>query len=44
MWFTPILLATPEAEIRRISVQNQPRRIVCKTYFDPTQKMAGGVA
>jgi hypothetical protein len=28
---TPIILATQEAEIRRITVQNQPRQIVHET-------------
>jgi hypothetical protein len=27
-WLTPIILATQEAEIRRITVQSQPRQIV----------------
>jgi hypothetical protein len=27
----PVILATQEAEIRRISVRSQPRQIVCKT-------------
>jgi hypothetical protein len=27
-WLTPEILATPEAEIRRIAVQKQPRQIV----------------
>jgi hypothetical protein len=27
-WFTPVILATQEAEIRRIAVQRQPRHIV----------------
>jgi hypothetical protein len=30
---TPVILATQEAEIRRIAVQNQPRKIVHKTLF-----------
>jgi hypothetical protein len=29
----PIILATQEAEIRRIAVQSQPRQIVCETLF-----------
>jgi hypothetical protein len=28
---TPVILATQEAEIRRIKVQSQPRKIVCET-------------
>jgi hypothetical protein len=27
----PVFLATQEAEINRITVQSQPRQIVCKT-------------
>jgi hypothetical protein len=34
-WLTPIILATQEAEIRRITVQCQPREKVHKT---PSQK------
>jgi hypothetical protein len=30
-WFRPIILATQEAEIRRISVRSQPGQIVCET-------------
>jgi hypothetical protein len=30
-WFMPIILATQEAEISRITVQSQPRQIVQKT-------------
>jgi hypothetical protein len=29
----PIVLPTQEAEIRRITVQSQPRQIVCETLF-----------
>jgi hypothetical protein len=29
-WFTPVILATQEAEIRRIVVRSQPGQIVCK--------------
>jgi hypothetical protein len=30
-WLTPAILATQEAEIRRITVRSQPRQIVYKT-------------
>jgi hypothetical protein len=30
-WLTPVILATQEAEIRRIVVQSHPGQIVCKT-------------
>jgi hypothetical protein len=30
-WRTPVILATQEAEIRRITVQSQPGQIVLKT-------------
>jgi hypothetical protein len=30
-WLTPIIVATQDAEIRRITVQSQPRQIVCET-------------
>jgi hypothetical protein len=43
-WCTPIILATQEAEIRRIKVQSQPRQIVCNTLSLLTKKkMADGV-
>jgi hypothetical protein len=37
-WLTPIVLATQEAEIRRIEVQSQPRRIVCETLSRKKKK------
>jgi hypothetical protein len=39
-WFIPVILATQEAEIRRISVRSQPGQIVHKTLSPkyPTQK------
>jgi hypothetical protein len=43
----PVILATQEAAIRRISVQqNQPRQIVCETLSQKTlhKNRAGGVA
>jgi hypothetical protein len=30
-WLTPVILVIQEAEIRRITVQSQPRQIVHKT-------------
>jgi hypothetical protein len=32
-WLTPIMLATQEAEMRRIRVQSQHRQIVCETQL-----------
>jgi hypothetical protein len=45
-WLTSIILATQEAEIRRIEVQSQTRQIVHETLprKNPSQKRAGGVA
>jgi hypothetical protein len=42
----PVILATQEAEIRKIEVQSQPGQIVGKTLSqkNPSQKRAGGVA
>jgi hypothetical protein len=45
-WLTSVILPTQEAEIRRITVQSQPREIVRKTLSQKklSQKRAGGVA
>jgi hypothetical protein len=45
-WLTPEILATQEAEIRRIHVQSQPGQIVLKilSQKNPTQNRTGGVA
>jgi hypothetical protein len=45
-WLTPVILTTQEAEIRRLTVQSQPRQIVCKTLSGKTlhKHRAGGVA
>jgi hypothetical protein len=42
----PVILATQEAEIRRIAVQSQSGQIVCEILSGkiPSQKRAGGVA
>jgi hypothetical protein len=41
----PIILATQKAELRRITVQSQPGKIVCKTLSQQTlhKNRAGGV-
>jgi hypothetical protein len=46
LWLTPVILATQEAEIRRIVVRSQPREIVLETLSqkNPSQKRTGGVA
>jgi hypothetical protein len=31
VWLTPIILATQEAEIRKIIIQSQPGQIICET-------------
>jgi hypothetical protein len=47
---SPVILATQEAEIRRIVVQSQPGQVVHKPLSQkkkkkkPTQNRAGGVA
>jgi hypothetical protein len=43
---TPVILATQEAEIRRITVQRQPKQIVHENLSgkNPSQKQAGGMA
>jgi hypothetical protein len=45
-WPTPAILATQEAEIRRITVQSQSRQIVHETLSQKTlhKNRAGGVA
>jgi hypothetical protein len=45
-WLTPVILATQEAEIKRIAIWSQPRQIICDTLSrkNSIQKRAGGVA
>jgi hypothetical protein len=45
-WLTPVILATQQAEIRRLVVQSQPRQIVPETLGrkNPSQKRTGGMA
>jgi hypothetical protein len=42
----PAILASQEAEIRKIMVQSQPRQIVLETLSrkNPSQQSVGGVA
>jgi hypothetical protein len=44
-WLMSVILATQEAEIRRIMVRSQPWQIVNETLSrkNPSQKRAGGV-
>jgi hypothetical protein len=46
LWLAPVMLATQEAEIRKISVQSQPRPKVHKTQSQKTlhKNRAGTVA
>jgi hypothetical protein len=45
-WLTSVILATQEAEIRKLVVQGQPRQIVLETLSQKThhKKKAGGMA
>jgi hypothetical protein len=45
-WLTPVILATQEAEMRRIKVRSQPGQTVLETVSQkyPIQQRAGGVA
>jgi hypothetical protein len=46
-WLTPVILATQEAEIRRIMVGSKPEQIVLEILSpkkDHHKKRAGGVA
>jgi hypothetical protein len=45
-WLMSVILATWKAEIRRITVRDQPRQIIYETLSQKysTQKRAGGIA
>jgi hypothetical protein len=40
-WLTPVILATQEAEISRITVRSQPGESVPKTYLKNIQRETG---
>jgi hypothetical protein len=40
-WLTPIILATQEAENRKITVSSQPRQIVCETLCQKNTSQKG---
>jgi hypothetical protein len=40
-WLTPVILATQEAEIKRIKVQSQSRQRVHETYLEKTHHKKG---